>query len=448
MKKFTCSFALILLCLAFSAPAGALEAMYGLTGLYVNKDDAYDGYTLIVPREHNEAYLIDMKGQLVQTWKLPGRAFYGELLPSGNLLVSIETANIPVNFGGAHGRLVELDWNSKIVWQVERSSPEAVLHHGFDRMPNGNTLALVWEHKSWKEAKAKGRKDIPSGPITTRGLQIEGIWPDALLEFDKNGKVVWEWHVWDHIGRGKDQFDINFALPNGVGGAVYQYPDWTHFNSVRYNPKTDQIMMNSRQFSETFIIDKKTGKIVWRWGNPGTHNAGKLPYAYGENGDQQLFGSHDANWLDNGNISIFDNGTYRPSGANSRVVEVDPKTNKIVWQFSLDRVAPNSFYSAYQSSAQKLPNGNYLVTTTPYGHIFEVTPLKEIVWEYISPIGGMGGKGDRICVSGPNPRVNSLHRAFRYGKDSPGFAGKKLTPQGVLNPGCPELAPLLAPYIN
>ena len=42
-------------------------------------------------------------------------------------------------------------------------------------------------------------------------------------------------------------------------------------------------------------------------------------------------------------------------------------------------------YSHYISAAQRLPNGNTLITEGADGRIFEVTPQHELVWEYVSP---------------------------------------------------------------
>ena len=44
-----------------------------------------------------------------------------------------------------------------------------------------------------------------------------------------------------------------------------------------------------------------------------------------------------------------------------------------------------SFYSAFISGAQRLDNGNTLITQGMSGRFFEVTPEKEIVWEYWQP---------------------------------------------------------------
>ncbi|MHB8104453.1 MAG: thioredoxin, partial [Dehalococcoidales bacterium] len=45
----------------------------------------------------------------------------------------------------------------------------------------------------------------------------------------------------------------------------------------------------------------------------------------------------------------------------------------------------NRLYSAFVSSAQRLPNGNTLITEGNGGRIIEVTAEHEIVWEYVSP---------------------------------------------------------------
>ncbi len=65
---------------------------------------------------------------------------------------------------------------------------------------------------------------------------------------------------------------------------------------------------------------------------------------------------------------------------------------ELVWEFTARTAGFPSggedlskFYSRYQSAAQRLPNGNTLITESHCGRIFEVTPDCEIVWEYISP---------------------------------------------------------------
>ena len=103
-----------------------------------------------------------------------------------------------------------------------------------------------------------------------------------------------------------------------------------------------------------------------------------------------------------GNLLVFDNGgsggygagtSARPDGTNvvtrdsSRILEINPTTYEIVWQYN---VGANStervmFYSWYVSNAQRLPNGNTMINEGMNGRLFEITEDKEIVWEYVSP---------------------------------------------------------------
>ena len=81
-----------------------------------------------------------------------------------------------------------------------------------------------------------------------------------------------------------------------------------------------------------------------------------------------------------------------------------------------------SFYSYHISSAERQPNGNVVICEGAPGRLFEVTPQKEIVWEYISPFYGV--------VDGVNnlESLNSSFRAHRYGYDYSGLKGMDLDP--------------------
>lgn len=429
----------------------AYEVHDGPTGVIkYERAKAYNGYTLFTPTEENtKTYLIDMKGDVVHTWQTKAdveSSFVSRLLPNGNLMVYSLTKDAPVKIGGSTGLLEELDWDGNVVWSYKMSSPDEVSHHAFDRMPNGNTLILGWERVTADQFVKKGRKagTWPDKPIMLGGRETKDFWIDFVREVDEDGKTVWEWHAMDHLGTGPDQLDANYTLPKKVGIGYASY-DWSHFNTLEYLPETDQILMNSRNLSESFIVDRKTGKIVFRWGNPSTHGKGKMPSWY-DDGDQKLFGSHHATLLDNGNLSIFDNGSERPEGSRSRVVEVDMKTGDIVWEYKANGY--NSFFSYRQGAAQRLPNGNTLVTSTQQGHLFEVTKDGEVVWEFVNPI--MKGKSQGIFSDRVDVLVNKkgeplknmfnnmVHRAYRYGPDFPGLKDKELKSQGYIVEGYPR----------
>ena len=129
--------------------------------------------------------------------------------------------------------------------------------------------------------------------------------------------------------------------------------------------------------------------------------------------------------------------------AFSRVLEVDLETGEIVWQYLGEDVL--GFFSPICSNAERLPNGNTLILESTKGRIFEVTPDREIVWEFVNP---MYMERERMGWT------NYIFKAHRYGYDFPGFQGKTLDPErfdyvireeGVQEPGGGEGTKALSP---
>ena len=84
---------------------------------------------------------------------------------------------------------------------------------------------------------------------------------------------------------------------------------------------------------------------------------------------------HDARFLDNGHLLLFDN---HGSPRGSRVFEYDPQTQAFPWSYP---GADNpSFLSHIRGMSQRLPNGNTLVVNSEGGELLEVTRGKEVVW--------------------------------------------------------------------
>jgi len=139
------------------------------------------------------------------------------------------------------------------------------------------------------------------------------------------------------------------------------------------------------------IIDHQTGDVVWRVGPD---------YSQGMPGAdlEPLINMHHAHMVPaglpgEGNVIVFDCGGHGgyggPSGgiskynrAYSRVVEFDPQSLQIVWDYDPangDRL-PDSILGT--GGAQRLPNGNTLITSGLRGFVLEVTPDRQVVWEY------------------------------------------------------------------
>ena len=394
-------------------------------GLAINDPRAFSGYTLLVPMKSQKTYLIDMHGRAVRTWESDSHpALSAYLLENGHLLRPAELRDQPFGGGpGAGGRIQEFTWDGTLVWDYKYANEKQLPHHDVTKLPNGNVILIVWDKKTSQEAIAAGRAPERTGD---RPLQL-----DALIEVKPTGKttgdVIWEWHVWDHLIQDHDSskpnygkveahpelVDINYddsAMASLVttkagldklksigylGGSptskvpLRMEPDWTHINSVDYNPDLDQLIVSVHGFSEFWIIDHSTttaeaaghkggrsgkgGDILYRWGNPRTYRAGS-------NEDQKLFHQHNAHWIPKGrpgagHILLYNNGMRRPGGEYSSVEEIVLPVDatghyartegapygpeKPVWSYAAAKKL--EFFSATISGAQRLPNGNTLI---------------------------------------------------------------------------------------
>ena len=89
------------------------------------------------------------------------------------------------------------------------------------------------------------------------------------------------------------------------------------------------------------------------------------------------------------------------------MIEINPATDQIVWKYQ-DKPTWN-FFSPRMGIAQRLPNGNTLITESSFGRFFEVTSQGEIVWEYVNPFFGKPFFGGP-----PGSESNWVFRALRY----------------------------------
>ncbi len=441
-SRRACAAVALLVCLASLTTTRAAASPPAPRGLVVDAPGVSPGFTLYAPLELERTFLIDMEGRVVHRWKTdtrPGLSQY--LLPNGHLLRAgnLELQNAFASGKGAGGRVEELDWEGNVVWRWDDASSTTLQHHDVEPMPNGNVLALTWERKSDVEVLAAGRspKLLPDGEL----------WPDSVLEYDPmQQRVVWEWHVWDHLVQDRDptkanfgnvaaspgKIDVNHVL-EGNGGDR----DWNHANSVDYNAARDEIIVSSRSFSELWIIDHSTttdtargsaGDLLFRYGNPA---------ASSQPGPRQLYVQHDAEWVSNGlpgagDILVFSNGLpeTRPY---STVEEITPKL--VDGHYARDerggsiarrrRVFPqdrdHQFFAAIVSSAQRLPNGNTLMTDGPAGTIIEAGPDGDVVWKYENPRYKIRKNTPKTSGAGEPIRPWWIFRAHRYAPDYPGL---------------------------
>lgn len=395
-----------LLAAALSAPALAAPTVFP-TGTTIYRPQAcWNGYTLLV--EGFESSLIDMNGRLVRAWEKTAPRPYGwpaRMFPGGDILKVTEEG------------LVQADWEGKVVWRLPWKDGEREsfpLHHDWQRQGSP-----VGYHAPGQTPLLRGGKTLL---LRFQDAEAPGISPRPLLdcvitEVDWDGRTLWTWSFNEHFEE--------FGFDEDARRTIRDYPnmhrptpdsprpprgDLWHANSLswvgpnrwaeagdsRFDP--ENVISVSREQNILFIASRKTGRIVWRvgpdFGRPELKGLG------------QMVGPHHAHMIPKGlpgagNILVFDNGGFAgygrpgpgsPTGRHnarrhfSRVLEFDPVSFALVWSYtaSMERRPLAQFFSAQMSSAQRLPNGNTLITEGDTGRVFEVTPGHKTVWEHVS----------------------------------------------------------------
>ena len=345
-----------------------LALNYGYTSVYplgvtiYNKSLAYNGYTTFSVKypnsNSNTMYMIDMYGNLVHKWDNLGNTLQIVLLKNGHILIPMLNPKKDSKVQGDLYGIVEKDWNNNIVWNYSNEH----LHHPFKVLPNGDILAIFWTVLP-KELNSKVKGGIPGTEAANNT-----IYTDYVRIFDRNGNVKWEWRAWQDLNISQYMLNRNANRNHWPNVNVLYY--LSEGNPVTHN---ESILISLRRPSKLIIVDKNTKKVVWDWGN------------------NEISYQHDPVVLDNGNILVFDNGLHRPDKklmeekSYSRVVEVNPRIGKVVWQYmsKTPGLMPGIDFESYIGGfVQRLPNGNTLITETCTGRIFEVTREGKIVWEF------------------------------------------------------------------
>jgi hypothetical protein len=266
-----------------------------------------------------------------------------------------------------HKNLLRLSWDSELIWKKELPA-----HHDLASAPDGSFYVIVREHK------------------IHRGLKV---WFPGLVHLTAEGEEIDQWSSYERLAELKGVFDtrsfLDAALDSALAGRSeedgksdkaketkgpqhHRY-GYFHMNAVSVIPHTllgerdsrfrsGNLLVCFRNINQIAVLEESTYRVLWVWG------------------EGQLEWPHHPTMLEDGHILIFDNGVRRQ---HSRVVELDPVSGDIVWEY-VSKPA-GDFYSYTRGSAQRLPNGNTLVCESDKGRVFEVTEEGEVVWVWVNP---------------------------------------------------------------
>lgn len=398
----------------------AFVRLSGVT--YLDPELAHPSYVLFSGAD-SITRLIDLNGTVIHQWPYAGvpPRILDPALNSGRVGdVGVQLTDSGDPRGGiyANGTIGQLDWAGERVWEwgTQAAGGAARQNHDWELLPGGNRLILA------------------TFPRVVSGLGDDVVGDQGLVEVTPDGEVVWQWLAGDHL----DEFGFSEAGWAALRETVARDPEdpWGYLEmnsakSLGHNHwddpvfAADNILVSFRKANIIAVIEKSTGAVVWRLGPYYTAEAGaqhqrinahKVPRPL-----DQTSGQHNPHMIapglpGAGNILVFDNqggAGYPPAPlgiyAGSRVLEIDPSTRDIVWQYTAeDSGLPSwAFFSSFVSNAQRLPNGNTLIDEGMQGRLFQVTPDGDVVWEYHSPYQGYGVAGEPEVKQ---PRVPGVDR--------------------------------------
>jgi len=352
---------------------------------------AYSGPTLFTSGHDSAAYLVDMSGRLLHSWRLPFSAVWDNssvvrrprpdafvyfdkvyMFPNGDLLaVYIGVGDTPWGLG-----LVKMDRNSRVIWKyLDRA------HHDVEVGPDGRVYTLT---QTLRNRPVDGMPNLETPMLE-----------DFLVVLSPDGAVERKISLLDAVAA--SPYRKYFAALSD-----YARQDPLHTNAAKPvsgfeasnigAPASGGVLLSFRETGLLATIDPETGRLVWATRGP-------------------WLGQHDPSLLPTGNILLFDNlGNIGPGGI-SRVVEFNPRNSAIEWSFA--GTEDHQLESELRAGQQRLPNGNTLITESDGGRLLEVTRSGQIVWEYVNPIRG-GAAENRIPVV-------SSGRRYAWSELDPGF---------------------------
>jgi hypothetical protein len=310
-------------------------------GAYVlDADRVQPGYSLYTSGTLCTADLIDLRGNVVRSWRDDPceKWSHVELIAGGDVLIPGKDPQ---------GRyLMRMGFDGAVVWKRRIAA-----HHDADMTPDGDLVALAVRDRHEPEYDpAAAIIDCEIVRLTPDGEPLETVSLYDVVAGDASHELI-------RVERRERAPRIDLFHCNSVEWV--RRPDLAA-RDPRF--RDELVLVSTRYQDRVYLIDWARRELAWSWGRG------------------EISGPHDATLLGNGNVLLFDNGLER---GWSRVVEVDPRTDEIVWSYG--EPGAGSFFTEARGASQRLPNGNTLVSNSNSGHAFEVTPQGDVVWEFWNP---------------------------------------------------------------
>ncbi len=296
-------------------------------------------------------------------------------------------------------RLVSVGPEGDLDWTHDDTVGGDAWFFEVDPMPNGNLLVsspragdtVIFEfdpgteERVWQErfdmTDTHGVASLGDDRIAIANMRAwnesTGVSEDRIVVYDRStGEVTWEWKFKNHYPAGTD------------GGYS---ADWTHVNDVE-PIGDDRLLLSPRNFDQAIVVDMESKEIVERLGSDDDYDV--------------LREQHSPDWLES------ENGTPTilvADSENDRVVEYAKEDGEWVRTWEVGSESLN-----WPRDADRLPNGNTLITDTLNHRVMEVTPTGEVVWEYYATWGPYDAERPVHGDDSNGPTIRDMNASGSY----------------------------------
>lgn len=318
-------------------------------------------------------------------------------------------------------RLVSIGERGDMEWQHNGSKEDASWFYEPDPLPNGNVLVvstrpdttIVYEfdpetqERVWTEQfEIEDTHDVTM--LDEHRLAVANMREyndsadrsdDRLFVYNRtSGEITWEWYFHEHYPRDTD---------GGMDG------DWTHVNDIEPVGE-DQLLVSPRNFDQAVLVNMTTKEVDLRLGSDDEWDTLKEQhnpdYLESEDGTPTILVA------DSENHRVVEYELVERTGTDEAGIPTFEWER--TWEVGTDQFT-------WPRDADRLPNGNTLITDTMNHRVVEVTPEGKVVWETYVTWGPYDA--DRVAHGGSSngPTIRDMNAEGTY----------ELTNSAKLEPG-------------
>jgi len=205
-------------------------------------------------------------------------------------------------------------------------------------------VVTEWSYpvKTRRNSEVHDAEMLPSGNVLVADME----WESIFVYDPESGDREWTWNASDHYEAPPDP----------------RSEDWLHLNDADYIGD-DRFLVSIRNENQLLVVERGAGVVE----------------VVNEDGDEAVLNQqHNPHWLGDGAVVVADS-------ENHRVVELHRDEATGDWEVAWSVTEVGGIPFDWPRDADRLPNGNTLVTDSRNNRVVEMTPNGSVVASYSVP---------------------------------------------------------------